>query len=141
MGSCPACGHRPQGEERLTAWLLSSQHLDEDELAAAAARIAGGEPLQPTPDQIARAREALKPVPEERVERPDPDAGLGFRQKLLFVGVNVVFTPLFGLAAWWSWRTRRPLAARDALQLTLPVVAFFGVAWLTMMWAQATGRL
>ena len=141
MGSCPACGHRPVGEERFTAWLLSTQHLDEEELAAAAARIVAGETLHPTEDQLKRARDALNPVPEERVRTHDPDGGLSLGSKALFLGVNLIFTPLFGLAAWWSWRNRRPQAAKDALVVTLPVAAAFALAWLAMMWAQTTGRI
>ncbi len=141
MGSCPACGHRPVGEERYTAWLLSSSHLEEDELTAAAARIVAGQPLRPTPDQLARARAALNPVLEDRVEPPSPDQGLRPKAMALFLAVNLIFTPLFGFAAWWSWRTRRPQMARDALRVTLPVSALFGLAWLAMMWAQSAGRL
>jgi hypothetical protein len=141
MGSCPACGHLPVGPERYTAWLLSSNHLEEDELAAAAARIVAGEPLRPTPDQLARARAALNPLPQERIDLPRPEQGLSPRAKALFLSVNLLFTPLFGLAAWWSWRNRRPHMARDALRLTVPVALAFGAAWLLMMWAQATGRI
>jgi hypothetical protein len=46
---------------------------------------------------------------------------------------NLVLTPLIGLAVWWGWRTRHPQAAKTVLRLTLPVVALFGVGWVSMI--------
>ena len=38
---CPSCGHRPEGEGLLVAWLLSDMHLHRDELARAVVGMVG----------------------------------------------------------------------------------------------------
>ena len=45
---CPSCGHRPEGEGLLVAWLISDQHLSDEALSRTQARIRAGESIQPT---------------------------------------------------------------------------------------------
>lgn len=134
MGSCPACGHRPEGEDRLAAWLFSAHHLTQEELQDASERLVGGERLDPSPEMLAVARAALNPVPEARDPLArDPDERLSPRWIALLLACNVVFTPLFGFTAWWSWRSHRPQAARQALHLTWPVAVALVTAWVLTM--------
>src|SRR5688500_10630396 len=56
---CPQCGHRPEGEGLLVAWLLSSDHLAPDALQRTAERGAAGEAIRPSARQLDRARRAL----------------------------------------------------------------------------------
>lgn len=130
MGSCPACGQKPVGDERLLSWLLSSQHLPQAELVEAAERISAGTFPKPGPELLAVARDALNPVPDARVEQPaDPDAPLSTRERLQLLAFNVLFTPLVGLVLFLAWRRRRPVAARDALHLSWPVMLLGVVIW------------
>mgnify|MGYP006928184686 CR=1 FL=1 len=130
LGRCRSCEHRPQGNERPVAWLLSSDYLNEHELDLAAERIVAGEPVDPTLEQLELAREALNPVPEARVT---PDRGLSPEQQVLFLVGNLLLSPLIGVVAWVSWRRTRPESARQLVWLTVPVAAVFGFAWLGMM--------
>jgi hypothetical protein len=116
---CPQCGHRPEGEGLLVAWLLSSENLTPEELQRTATRVAGGEVIRPSAKQLERARRALG-----RHFAVDP--GMTLAQRLTLLACSVVLTPLPGLvlAAWW--RTERPRAALEALALSAPVsVAYF----------------
>lgn len=134
MGSCPACGHRPVGDERLVSWLLSSQHLPQAELVEASERISNGTFPKPGPELLALARDALNPVPDARVEQPaDPDAPLSTRERLQLLAFNLLFTPLVGLVLYFFWRRRRPVAARDALHLSWPVMLLAVVGWTLML--------
>lgn len=119
---CPACGHRPQGEGLLVAWLLSTNNLDEERLEAAASRIAGGEPLRPSSKQLERARRALG-----RDYGTDPGMTVG--QRLALLATSIVLTPLVGWAAWLWWRQDRPRAAVQALALSLPLTVIYTVLW------------
>lgn len=132
MGSCPACGHRPEGDDRLVAWLLSRQHLDEVELARAAARVAQGEPLQPSAQMLAEARRALFPAAADG-EDGDVDAPLTVEQQVALGVGNLLLTPLLGWTTWALLRRSRPTAARQALVVTLPVAAALTAAWLGWM--------
>ncbi len=130
MGSCRACGQKPVGEERLVSWLLSPNHLGQEELEEASARIAAGTFPRPNPELLALARDALNPVPHTRVgEHHDPDAPLATRMLLGLFVANLFATPLVGLTLWFFWRARRPVAARQALWLTVPVSALLMVLW------------
>ena len=119
---CPACGHRPQGEGLMIAWLLSSHNLDEAKLEAAAQRISGGEPLRPSGRQLERARRALG-----QDYRTDP--GLTVGQRLALLGTSIVLTPMVGWAAWLWWRQTRPRASLQALALALPLTVIYTFAW------------
>ena len=143
MGSCPACGHRPEGDERLHAWLVSRHHLSDDEMAAAAERIGAGEELRPPPELLDLAERNLYPagraVPRPSApEDPDPlfiDQPLdGETQVLLGLG-NVALSPLLGFVTWWSLRDRRPRAAAQALTITAPTALISLTIWAAVWWA------
>ncbi|MCB9765290.1 MAG: hypothetical protein H6739_36285 [Alphaproteobacteria bacterium] len=145
LGSCPACGHRPEGDERLVAWLFSRHFLDEEELEQAAARLASGEEVKPPPELLDRARRALYPAEGSAADGLQPvgagvlgrDTGLTGEQQVLLGLANVVLTPLLGFVYWWSLRRVRPVASRQALQVTLPVALVMGVIW---AWVMAFAR-
>lgn len=139
MASCAACGHRPTGEERLLAYLLSSHHLSDKELDEAAGRIIAGDPIDPPPELLERARAHLSPVASEREVPRDPDEELPPWRLVGIVAVSLLLTPLFGLALWWSWREERPKMARQALYAALGTGALGAVAWLAMMAVQVRG--
>lgn len=128
MQPCPACGHRPRGEERVLAYLLSSHHLTDEELEDASIRIVSGEKMDPPPELLERARSAISPTARELPE--DPDEELPTSRLVGLVVVNVLFSPLVGLVAWWSWRHRHPAQARQALQVTIPVAVIGTLIWL-----------
>lgn len=122
---CPACGHRPEGEGLLVAWLLSSEHLDADGLRDVAERIRAGESVRPSERMLARARRALG-------EAYDSDPGLPAPQLLALAAATLVLTPVLGLVLWGWWRRQRPRTATQALLLALPVAVLDVVAvlWL-----------
>lgn len=130
MQPCPACGHRPRGEERVLAYLLSSHHLTDEELEDASIRIVSGEALDPPPELIERARSAISPTARELPE--DPDEELPLSRVVGLIAANVVFSPLVGFVAWWSWRHRHPAQARQALQATIPVAVIGAITWLVL---------
>lgn len=139
MAPCAACGHRPTGDERLHAYLLSSHHLNDEELEEAAGRIIAGDPIDPPPELLERARAHLSPK-ASTVEIPrDPDEELDPGKLAGIVAISLVLTPLFGLALWWAWRGERPYAARQALYAALGSGALGTIAWVGMMVAQARG--
>lgn len=117
---CPGCGHRPDGDGLLIAWLLSDSNLDADGLTQVKERIRKGETIRPSSKMLDKARRALG-------QSLATDRGLSTRDRLLLLGTNLVLTPLVGwvLMAWW-WGTR-PRAALQALALTLPVSVLFTV--------------
>lgn len=121
---CPACGHRPDGDGLLVAWLLSDAHLDADGLDRAAARIRAGEPVRPSPAMLDRARAALRP--------PAADDGLGPWRMAGLAILALLVTPAVGiaLAIWW-WGTR-PRSARQALWVSIPpgILASVAIGWL-----------
>ena len=112
--TCPACGHRPEGDGLLVAWLLSTEHLSELELERVAARVARGEATRPTERMLDTARRAI-------CAHYSTDVGLPTLHLVSLLAVSVLVTPLpaWVLAAWW-WN-ERPRAARQALGLALPV--------------------
>lgn len=127
---CPSCGHRPEGEGLLVAWLLSDRNLDEAALGAAGRRIAAGEPLRPSSRQLARAKTALG-----RDYHSDP--GLTVGQRLGLLATSVFLTPLVGLAAWLWWRNSRPRASIQALALSLPLTLIYTVLFPMVFWLRA----
>lgn len=114
---CTACGHRPDGEGLLVAWLLSDAYLAPTELREVAARVRSGSGPSPSPRQLEAARRALG-------VHASVDPGLGRRERLALVGTNLVLTPAVGWTLWWWWRLRRPTAAWQALHLTWPASVF-----------------
>lgn len=118
---CPACGHRPEDEGLLVAWLLSSAHLPPERLDAAAARIQRGESVRPSEAMLERARKALG----RHWER---DPGLGPVRWAGLLAVSLVATPAVAWVSWWWWRGTRPRAARQALVAAAPV-SLLGLGW------------
>ncbi|MBA2321876.1 MAG: hypothetical protein H0V89_12070 [Deltaproteobacteria bacterium] len=123
-GICSSCGHRPDGEGLLVAWLLSSENLDPAELQRTSERVARGESIRPSARQLDRARRALG-----RHFTVDP--GLSTRDRILLLACSLLLTPLPGLVYAASWRTERPRAALEAFALSAPasVLAFVAVVW------------
>ena len=124
---CPSCGHTPTGDGLLVAWLLSSQHLSDAELEAAAAHIRDNKPLRPSNRQLDIARRALG-------THYDSDPGLTRRQKAALLATSLLLTPLPGWVLWASWRGQRPRAAWQALALSAPATLLFtaAVLWLRL---------
>jgi len=121
---CPSCGHRPDGEAMLIAWLLSDQNLDDEGLTQVAARVRRGESIRPSAAMLKKARRALG-------QHFSTDEGLTNGQRVTLLMTSLFLTPLVGwvLFVWW-WSTR-PRAALQALALSLPVTVLFtgGVLW------------
>ena len=126
FATCNACGFTPDEQDRATAWLFSAHHLDGDELIEAAHRIQAGEPPDPSRSLVSRAREqvGVAPLPDDARE-PFP-----MRTLLALATMNLALTPLAGLAVWAGYRTERPIAARQALRLTLPLAMTLALIWL-----------
>lgn len=123
---CKGCGYVPQGEERATAWLFSANHLDEDELAHAADRIRGGERPDPPVSLAQAARVAMGAQPlSDAARQPMPNSSLA----LIGVGA-LVLTPLVGWAVWFGLRQERPVAAGQALRLTVPITLAMALFWI-----------
>jgi hypothetical protein len=124
---CPGCGHRPDGEGVLVAWLLSSRYLSPAQLDAAADRIRAGELIQPSERMLAAARRALG-----RDFSTDP--GLSGRDRFAVLATSLLLTPLVGWTLWWWWREERPRAAAQALGFSLPATLIFtvGVVWMAL---------
>ena len=117
-GTCPGCGHRPEGEGLLVAWLLSSENLGEPELDATRDRIKPGATIRPSARMLDRARRALG-------SHFATDLGMTTGQRLALLATSLFLTPLVGwvLFAWW-WNDR-PRTAVQALALSLPATVLF----------------
>lgn len=121
---CPGCGHRPEGEGLLIAWLLSEEHLSAGALERAAERIRAGEPVRASAHMLARARKALG-------REASQDPGMTGPQRRLLVLTSLLLTALPGLALWWHWRQAFPRSASQAVRLSLPAGA---LAWGASLW-------
>ncbi|MEN0062031.1 MAG: hypothetical protein AAGA48_07740 [Myxococcota bacterium] len=128
--TCPSCGHRPEGEGKLVAWLISDRHLTSDQLDEVQRRIKAGEAIRPSRESLELARRALG-------SHFATDEGMTFRQRLALLSTSVVLTPLVGwvLALWW--RRERPRAAMQALALSLPFSLLFGFGVLYLLFNSA----
>mgnify|MGYP003376344026 CR=1 FL=1 len=115
---CPGCGHRLDSDGRLVAWLLSSDHLSDEELDRVQGRIRAGEAIRPSAAMLDKARRALG-------RHLETDLGLTVRQRVGLLATSVLLTPLVGwmLFVWW-WEVR-PRAAVQALLLSLPATVGF----------------
>lgn len=124
---CSACGHRPEDEGLLIAWLLSSEHLDDAGLDAAAVRIRDGQPIRPSGKMLEVARRALG-------RHFDTDPGMTRAHRVYLLACSLLLTPLVGWVLWFWWRADRPRAATQALALSAPASAllFVGVAYLAL---------
>jgi hypothetical protein len=121
---CPACGHRPDGEGLLIAWLLSDHHLDDKQLAQTQARLRKGESIRPSAKMLDKARRALG-------QHFTTDEGLDTRQRLGLLATSLLLTPLVGWVLFVWWWSSKPRAAWQALALSLPATVIFtgGVLW------------
>lgn len=126
---CKACGFTPLREDRLVAWLFSLHHLDAAELTDAADRIRGGD--RPDPSRTLRevARVGMGALPLSNIARKP----LPLRTLLLLSSANVLLTPLAGFAVWFGMREDRPVAAAQALRITIPVTAVLALLWCVTM--------
>ena len=113
-GVCVECGHRPEGEGMLVAWLLSEHHLPRGSLEAAGARIQKGDPPRPSNAQLSIARRHLG-------QSVVGDPGLSLNEALLLLAGNIAFSPLIGWVSAISWWKTRPRAAVQSAVLALPV--------------------
>jgi hypothetical protein len=116
------------------AWLLSEHHLSAAQLERASHRIRAGHRLAPREDLLVRARAGLEDATPGRSRRmdeaADPPGGRLPRWTLVVLGViSLLFTPLPGWVAWWSWRHTAPRAAHQVLQLLLPLTVVGMLAW------------
>ena len=121
---CKACGFIPLGDERPVAWLFGDDYLSEEELAEAAERIRGGELPDPGRALQQMAREAMGAVRIGEDQKP-----LVGWELLAIAVVNLLLTPLFGLAIWYGLREERPVAARQAARMTAPIAVALGLVW------------
>jgi hypothetical protein len=119
---CPDCGHRPEGDGLLVAWLLSDHHLDAPALQASSTRIKAGEPIRPSRKMLRKAQRALG-------RRVSTDPGLSLREIALLFAGDVVFTPLIGWTCVAWWYGERPRAALQAGLVTLPTSLAFTALW------------
>lgn len=117
---CPGCGHRPDAEGRLVAWLLSSENLDDAGLADVQRRIRAGKAIRPSGRMLDKARRALG-------RHVETDIGLTSRQKIALLATSVLLTPLVGWMLFGWWWSERPRAAMQALALSLPASIGFAV--------------
>lgn len=122
---CPSCGHRPDDEGRLVAWLLSSENLSETELEDVRHRIAGGERIRPSARMLAKAKIALG-------RDFSSDQGLSTSQRVLLLGTSLLVTPLVGWVLFIWWYRDRPRAAIQALALSLPASVLFTILVLSL---------
>jgi hypothetical protein len=123
---CPSCGHRPIDEGLLTAWLLSSEHLSDEQLDTAASRIREGHPLRPSDRQLAQARKALG-----RAFATDP--GLDLPVRLGLLATSLILTPLPAWICFAWWLSSRPRAAWQSLGMAVPGTVIYGALGLYLL--------
>lgn len=112
-GICHRCGHRPTGDGLLIAWLLSSEHLSEEQLDAVSTRIEAGESIQPNRAQLNAARRALG-------RTFATDQGLTRTQWALLVTGSLFLTPLPAWVCWFWWYQTKPRSAWHSLMIAIP---------------------
>lgn len=117
---CPSCGNRPAGEGLLVSWLCSLENLEPADLDRLSARIREGESIRPSGKSLEKARKALG-------LHLASDPGLSSRERLGYLAMALLLTPLPGWVAFWWWRETRPRASLQVLGLTLPSTVLFTV--------------
>ncbi len=133
MASCPSCGYLPAGEERALSYLLSSHHLDDEDLDRTAARIRDGERPTPPGELMDVARAVLTASSPASDDELPHDPGLAKDERIFVWLGSIALSPMMALAAWWGWRERRPRAAAEALRVFWPVTAVSVAIWLAVI--------
>ena len=123
--SCTDCNYTPRGPDREVAWLFSNNHLDGKELILAAERVRGGELPEPSTALRSHARTTMG----RDKNRAHTDKPLEGKEIAGLVLANLLLTPLAGLAVWWGLSPDRPLAARQAMKVTVPIGCLLGLGW------------
>jgi len=126
---CKACGHVPQGDERSVSWLFSLHHLTDECLSEAAGRIRNGERPDPSRALQEMARSTMGAAPRSDGSRTPLDT----RVLVAIAGANLLLTPLAGFAVWFGFRRERPVAAAQALRITVPIAFALGALWIGMV--------
>ena len=124
-----SCAFTPLGEDRAVAWLFSSHHLDPEELDMVAQRVNRGERPEPSRSLRDRAREAMGAAPVGTDQRQP----LTRAQVFQLLAANLLLSPLVGLAVWFGLGAERPVAARQALRWTLPMMVLFVGGWVAWL--------
>ncbi len=126
---CKACQHIPQRQDRSVAWLFSTEHLSEEELTRAAERIRNGE--RPDPSRILQqmAHQTMGATPITDISQ----IPLSTRTLVAIASANLLLTPMAGLAVWLGYRQQRPIAAAQALRITVPVAFALAALWIGMV--------
>lgn len=132
---CKSCQFEPRGEERAVAWLFSRAWLSADELSLAAERIRSGQRPDVSQALQERARVEMGAVPMSS----GASLPLGIWQLLGLSAANLFLTPLAGLAVWYGMRDERPLAARQAARVTVPVAIGMAALWSSIFLEQLIG--
>lgn len=122
---CKACRFEPRGEERSVAWLFSRAWLEADELTLAAERIRSGQRPDVSRALCDMARVEMGAVPASTFATRTLTLG----QLAALAAANLLLTPLAGLAVWYGLREERPVAARQAARVTLPIAAGLALLW------------
>ena len=123
---CARCGHRPVDDGLLVAWLLSAEHLSEDQFESVSERIKSGETIRPSTKQLRKARKALG-----RSFTSDP--GLTGTQRLLLLALSFGLTPLPAWVCFFWWISARPRAAWQALSIGVPASVVFFILGVAIM--------
>ena len=120
---CPACGHRPEGDGLLLAWLLSENALSTMQLEDVARRVRAGETIKPSTRMLERAKQALY---------GEKDDGLTWGQRAFVLYSSLLFTAMPGMLWAWWYRNEKPRAAKQVFLLSFPAGV---LATLVMLWA------
>jgi hypothetical protein len=126
---CKACSHVPQGADRNVAWLFSEAHLSENELKSAALRVQRGERPDPSLALQDLARDTMGAAPRtDAGQTPLPTPAL-----LGIASANLLLSPMAGFAVWFGYRSERPVAAAQALRITIPIAIALAALWVGMV--------
>ena len=132
LARCAECGLVPAEDDRALSVIASTRSLPDADLVEVQRRIRAGEPFRPGRDRVEAARKLLAGT-----ATVEPFA-FTRNQALLLVAANILLTPAIGFAAWFGLRQRPGLGARQALWLTIPVSAIFGITWLVLNYRPPT---
>jgi len=126
---CKSCEFVPQGDERAVAWLFGRDHLDEDDMTEAAARVRAGEIPDPSSALCEMAKEAMGAISLSQQQKRPLSPG----QMLALVFGALFCSPLVGFAVWYGLREQRPIAARQSLRITILLSLVLFVVWVAVL--------